>query len=557
MPYNPPVKTSASQPPTPIPRLAVTGRELCDLEMLLDGSFAPLDGFLGSRDYTSVLERLRLADGRVWPMPITLPVSAELAAAAESAGRLELTDPTGILVAELEVAEHFIADPRLEAEAVFGTTDPDHPGVAAALASSPHRLAGTLRRLGAVPHEDFLDLRLGPAAVRAHRERAGWERLVAFQTRNPLHRAHGELVRRAAAQIDGAVLLHPVVGRTRPGDLDATTRVRCYRAVLPRLGERALLAVLPLAMRMGGPREALWHSLIRANYGCTHIIIGRDHAGPGSDASGRPWYGPYEAQELVAAHADEIGIEPVFSKELVYVTAEQQYRPVDEVPAGADVGRLSGTEMRDRLARRQPLPQWFSYPEVERELVRGRPAPGAVVFLTGLPSAGKSTIATRLAARLAEHEGRASTVLDGDLVRRMLSAGLGFSREDREANIRRIGWVAAEVARHGGIAIAAAIAPFAASRGEARQFAREAGAEFVLVHVATSPAVCEQRDPKGLWAKARAGEISGFTGVSDPYEAPADAELILDAGAEDPDTLAARIQAVLEQRGILPGSGLS
>lgn len=545
-------------PAISLPRLALSGRELCDLELLLDGSFAPLTGFLGPRDYASVLADMRLADGSVWPIPVTLPLAdAELGERAAATGRLELTDPSGIVVAELEVEQLFEVDPEHEAFAVFGTLDPFHPGVAAALATPRRRVAGRVRALEAIPHEDFRDLRRGPTAVREMFAEAGWERVVAFQTRNPLHRAHAELVKRAAASAEAAVLLHPVVGRTRPGDLDAATRVRCYRAVLPRLGDRTALAVLPLAMRMAGPREAVWHALIRRNYGCTHLIIGRDHAGPGNDAAGRPWYGPYEAQELVTKFAEEIGIEPVFSRELVFVASDQSFRPIDEVPAGASVEKLSGTELRDRLASDQPLPEWFTYPEVERELRRGRTRRGAVVFLTGLPSAGKSTLATRLAAELSEHQGRNATVLDGDLVRRMLSAGLGFSREDREANIRRIGWVAAEIARHGGIAIAAAIAPFAASRAEARQFARDADAEFILVHVSTTPEVCEQRDPKGLWAKARAGEIGGFTGVSDPYEAPIDAELVLDAGTARPSVLVAEVIARLTAARVLePDRGL-
>lgn len=540
--------------PVTIPRLVVNGRELCDLELLLDGSFAPLTGFLGSQDYARVLAEMRLASGSLWPIPVTLaiadPVFAEQALAI---GKLELCDPTGILVAELEPTELFRVDQTAEALAVFGTDDPAHPGVASALATPAWRLAGPVRGVAPIPHSDFLDLRHSPAAIKALFADLGWDRIVAFQTRNPLHRAHVELVRRAAEGCDGAVLLHPVVGQTRPGDLDAATRVRCYRAVLPRLGDRVAMAVLPLAMRMGGPREALWHALIRRNYGCTHFIVGRDHAGPGVDPRGRAWYEPYAAQELVARHATEVGITPIFSQEVVFLADEERFAPLDEVPAGARVRSLSGTQLRDALAREEALPSWFTYPEVERELRRGRTSRGAVVFVTGLPSAGKSTLATGLAALLAEREGRAATVLDGDLVRRMLSAGLGFSREDREANIRRIGWVAAEVARHGGVAIAAAIAPFDESRRDARRYADEAGTTFLLIHLATPAGVCEERDPKGLWAKARSGEIGQFTGVSDPYEVPGDADLILDASITTPAKLADVVLARLAQLGVVEG----
>ena len=534
-------------------------RQLCDLELLIDGSFAPLTGFLGRRDAESVASGLRLSNHALWPMPILLDVPAALGGALAAGDLLALRDAEGAMLAVLHVEDAWELERERIAEAVFGTLDRAHPGVAQLLEHShPWAVGGTVEGLERPVHYDFAALRRTPAEVRAELERRGWTRTVAFQTRNPLHRSHVALTLEAARDCDAHLLLHPAVGATKPGDVDHFTRVRCYQHALRHYPEGlADLALLPLAMRMGGPREALWHALIRRNYGCTHFIVGRDHAGPGKDSSGRPFYGPYDAQELVGRHAAEAGIAMVPFEERVYVPALGSYAARSNVPAGAEILELSGTELRRRLETGEPLPDWYTYPEIAAELRRTHPErarQGFTVFFTGLSGAGKSTLANALAVKLLERGGRPVTLLDGDLVRRNLSTELGFSRQHRDLNIRRIGWVASEVTRHGGVALCAPIAPYDALRKEVRALVSPHGG-FVLVHVATEIAVCESRDRKGLYAKARAGLLPGFTGISDPYETPADAELVLDGGALTPRAAVESVIAWLEdQRYLLPHS---
>ena len=516
--------------------LDLAPRALCDLELLLTGAFAPLRGFLGRRDVESVGERMRLADGRLWPIPITLDVEAALAESLQPGEPLVLRDGEGVPLAVQWADEVYEIDRRAQAEQVFGTADRSHPGVEHLLERTPcWAVAGRLEGLATPHHADFADLRRTPAAVRAEIARRGWARVVGFQTRNPLHRAHFAMTFRALREQDAALLLHPAIGATRPGDVDVATRVRCYRHVLAHYpAERAMLALLPIAMRMAGPREAVWHALVRRNFGCTHFIVGRDHAGPGKDESGRPFYGPFAAQELAVSLQDEIGLTIVPFDEMVWVEDRGEFLPRREVPSGARIAEISGSEVRRRLEREQPLPEWFTFPEVAEELRRRHPPRhqrGLVVFFTGLSGSGKSTLARHLQARLLEFDRRGVTLLDGDVVRRHLSSELGFTRAHRDLNIHRIGFVAAEFARAGGIAICAPIAPYDAARREARRLARDGGGGFVLVHVSTPLAVCEARDRKGLYAKARAGLVKGFTGVSDPYEAPADAEVTIDTTA--------------------------
>jgi sulfate adenylyltransferase len=514
-----------------LPSWDLTARQLCDLEMLLCGAFSPLEGFLGRADYEAVCADMRLADGTLWPMPITLDVSDAFAAQAEPGARVGLRDGEGVLVAALEVTDVWTPDRRAEAQAVFRTTDPVHPGVAALERAHPVYLGGRLLGVHPPTHYDYPDLRDTPAQLRGKFERWGWTRIVAFQTRNPMHRAHQELTLRAARDVHANLLIHPVVGMTKPGDVDHYSRVRCYEHLLAHYPERSTaLSLLGLAMRMGGPREALWHAIIRKNYGCTHFIMGRDHAGPGNDAQGRPFYGPYDAQELVARHQSELGIEMVPFKEMVYVEERADYAAVDEVREGETVLSITGTEVRRRLAEGLDIPEWFSYPEVVAELRRSYPPrhrQGFTVFFTGLSGSGKSTIANALMVKLLEAGGRRVTLLDGDLVRKHLSSELGFSREHRDLNIRRIGYVASEITKHGGVAICAPIAPYAQTRREVRAMV-SAGGGFVEVYVATPIETCEARDRKGLYAKARAGVIKEFTGVSDPYEVPERPELTLD-----------------------------
>ena len=508
-------------------------RQLCDLELLLNGGFSPLQGFLGRADYEFVCSRMRLASGLLWPIPVALDLPAELARQLESKPHLALRDPEGVMLAALEVKEIWHPDRQAEAEAVFGTTSSEHPGVDALLnRTHPFYVAGHLEGLRLPAHHDFQSLRLTPAELRAKFERLGWSRVVAFQTRNPMHRAHFELTRRAAEQANANLLIHPSVGMTQPRDVDHYTRVRCYRALLTHFAPNtARLALLPLAMRMGGPREALWHAIIRKNFGCTQFIVGRDHAGPSRAASGKPFYGTYAAQELLAKHEEELGVRMIPFRNMLYLPESDTYVPEDEVPRGARTASISGTELRRRLAEGAVIPEWFTFPEIAGELkrtYRERGRQGFTVFLTGLSGAGKSSIASGLLQKFLEIGGRRVTLLDGDVVRTSLSSELGFSRAGRDTNIRRIGFVAAEVTKHGGIAICAPIAPFDSVRKEVRAMVEAAGGGFVLVHVATPLRVCEQRDRKGLYAKARAGLIPQFTGISDPYEQPGDAEITID-----------------------------
>ena len=502
-------------------------------------------------DYESVCNSMRLTDGTLWPMPITLDVSEELAQKLGAGAILALRDPEGVMLAALHVEEVWRPDPLAEAETVYGTTNREHPGVAHLL-DHTHTcfVAGRLEGVQSPVHYDFRSLRLAPTELRAEFQRLGWRRVVAFQTRNPMHRAHQELTLRAAKEVDANLLVHPVAGMTKPGDVDHYTRVRCYQALLSHYPQQTVkLALLPLAMRMAGPREAVWHAIIRKNYGCTHFIVGRDHAGPGSDSAGKPFYDPYAAQELLRENEEELGIHMVPFRTMVYVENLDAYVPENEVPSGVRSLGLSGSELRRCLAEGHEIPPWFTFPEVAQELRRSYPPrerQGFVLFLTGLSGAGKSTIANVLMVKLLELGGRPVTLLDGDIVRKHLSSELGFSKEHRDINIRRIGFVASETANNGGIAICAPIAPYDNVRKEVRAMVNHGGA-FVLVHVDTPLEVCEQRDRKGLYAKARAGIIQQFTGISDPYEAPDDAEVVIDTTETTPEEAAQEILLFLER----------
>jgi sulfate adenylyltransferase len=540
-----------------LPGIDLNPRQLCDLELLLSGAFSPLDGFLGQRDYESVVQHLRLADGTLWPMPITLDVSEAVAATITAGAEVALRDSQGVPLAVLEVQDIYRPDRLHEAQQVFGSTDRLHPGVAELLErTQPVALGGRLRGVQPPEHHDFSELRDTPRALRTWFAENGWSRIVAFQTRNPMHRAHRELTLRAAQQVGAKLLIQPVVGLTKPGDVDHYTRVRCYRALLPQYPQdSAKLSLLPLAMRMGGPREALWHAIIRKNYGASHFIVGRDHAGPGNDASGRPFYGPFDAQQLLTQHQDELGIQIVPFPAMVYAANRDEYLPSTDVTAGDDVRDISGTELRRHLHEGSEIPAWFSFPEVVdilRERHPAKAARGFALFFTGLSGSGKSTIAQAVIAQLLERTSRPVTVLDGDEVRKHLSRGLGFSREDRSANVTRIGYVASEIVRHGGIAICAPIAPFADDRATVRALV-EAHGNFVEIHVATAIEVCEARDRKGLYAQARAGKIAHFTGVSDPYEVPDRPELRVDGNAAEPAVLARQILALLRNTGLING----
>jgi sulfate adenylyltransferase len=535
------------------PSWDLTPRQLCDLELLANGGFSPLGGFMTRADYEAVLETMRLADGTLWTMPITLDISAELAARLGPGAPLGLRDPEGVLLAVLWIEDIWQPDRQREAELVFGIDSPEHSGVDHLHRSHSHLVGGTVEALQLPIHYDFRALRFSPAELRAEFSRLGWRGVVAFQTRNPMHRAHVELTMRAALEAEANLLIHPVVGLTNPGDVDHYTRVRAYQAILhhyPRY--TAQLSLLPLAMRMAGPREAVWHATIRKNYGATHFIVGRDHAGP-KDRQGRSFYDPYAAQELLAKHEEELGVAMVPFRDMVYVEDLDAYLPEDQVPAGSRVLSISGTELRARLADGRDIPSWFTFPEVAEELRRTHPAryrQGFTLFLTGLSGSGKSTIANVLLVKFLEMGGRPVTLLDGDIVRKHLSSELGFSKEHRDLNIHRIGFVASEITKNGGIAICAPIAPYNATRQAVRSMV-ERGGGFILVHVATPLEVCESRDRKGLYAKARAGLIEEFTGISDPYEEPTDAQVVLDTTDITPEEAAQEIILYLEREGYI------
>jgi sulfate adenylyltransferase len=538
-----------------IPSWDLTMRQLCDIELILNGAFSPLTGFLNQRDYEGVRDNMRLESGVFWPMPITLDVSDAFAETIEIGEKIALRDTEGVLIATMGVESIYRPDKDAEARAVFGTNDDTHPGVAYLMhRAHPLYVGGSLNGIEAPTHYDFKHLRDTPKELRERFRKLGWRKVVAFQTRNPMHRAHLELTFRAAKDVEANLLIHPVVGMTKPGDVDHFTRVRCYEQLLPHYPEQTTaLSLLPLAMRMGGPREAAWHALIRKNYGCTHFIVGRDHAGPGNDRDGKPFYGPYDAQQILRDHADELDITMVPFRNMVYVEEHAQYEPDDEVESGSRVLSISGTELRRRLRDGLEIPDWFTFPEVAGELRRTHPPryrQGFTVFFTGLSGSGKSTVANALMVKLMEMGGRPVSLLDGDVVRKHLSSELGFSKEHRDLNIQRIGYVASEITKNGGIAICAPIAPYAQTRRLVREMVEPLGG-FVEIHVSTPLEVCEARDRKGLYAKARAGIIKGFTGIDDPYEVPQSPEMAIDTSDVTPDMLAHRILVKLESLGFI------
>jgi len=540
-----------------LPSWDLTARQVCDLELLMNGGFNPLKGFLSQEDYEGVVENMRLTDGSLWPIPINLDVTQAFADDVKTGNDIALRDPEGVILAIMSVTDNWVPNKANEAAKVFGADDDAHPAVNYLHnTAGPVYLGGPITGIQQPVHYDFRGQRNTPNELRAFFRKMGWRKVVAFQTRNPLHRAHQELTFRAAKDAQANLLIHPVVGLTKPGDIDHFTRVRCYEAVLDQYpSSTTSMSLLNLAMRMAGPREAVWHGLIRKNHGCTHIIIGRDHAGPGKNSAGDDFYGPYDAQDLFKANADDMGIEMIDFKHMVYVQERAQYEPADEVLKGDTVLNISGTELRRRLSEGLEIPEWFSFPKVVEELRKTKPPrhkQGFTVFFTGFSGSGKSTIANALMVKLMEMGGRPVTLLDGDLVRKNLSSELGFSKEHRDLNIRRIGYVASEITKNGGIAICAPIAPYATTRRAVREEIAEFGA-FIEVHVATSIEECERRDRKGLYKLARAGKIKEFTGISDPYDVPVDPELSIDTEHVDVDNCAHQVLLKLESMGLISG----
>jgi len=538
-----------------LPSIKITTRNLCDLELIATGGFSPLATFMGKADYDRVLKEMRLADGTLFPLPITLTADPkELPTVGEE---LALRNANFDLIAVMRLDEVFHWDADTEAALAYGSTDSKHPMVSEMGRWGKVCISGPLKVINLPRYYDFVDLRLTPAQVRERLEAMGHDNVVAFQTRNPLHRIHEELTKRAAAQVNGSLLIHPTVGMTKPGDVDHYSRTRTYKALVDNHYDKSktMLSLLPLAMRMAGPKEVLLHAIIRRNHGANHFVVGRDHAGPGNDSTGKPFYGPYDAQENMKKYESELGVKMIPFEMLVYLPDEGRYVEEKDVPKGAKTANISGTQVREEyLAKGKLLPEWFTRPEtaeILRETYPPRHKQGFGIWFTGLSGSGKSATTQVLTSLLLER-GRETAILDGDVVRTHLSKGLGFSKEDRDTNILRIGFVAGEIVHAGGIVICAAISPYRATREEARKMV---GENFIEIFMDTPVEICEQRDVKGLYAKARQsmadGKPMGFTGVDDPYEPPINPEITLKGYDSTPEDNARIIIKYLEEQGFL------
>ncbi|MDA8402991.1 MAG: bifunctional sulfate adenylyltransferase/adenylylsulfate kinase [Desulfobacteraceae bacterium] len=538
-----------------LPDIALNDRQLCDLEMLAVGGFSPLSGFMARADYESVLDRMRLKNDVLWPVPVCLDAPEALARKLKTGELLALRDPEGFLLAVMHVTDIWEVDRKKEAAQVFETLDIHHPGVWHLFhKSGPFYIGGDIEVISLPLHFDFKQLRLTPAELRAIYAKLGWNRIVGFQTRQPLHRFLFEMTMRAMRQARANLLLLPSVGMTRPGDFDHYTRVRCYQAVFRYFPPNShLTSLLPLAMRLSGPRDAVLDAIIAKNYGCSHFIVGHDHASPGHDLNGRLFYESDRARNTALSFSEELKVEIVSFEKLVYLPFEDEYRSIDEAPENAQTIFMTGTDIRNRIHQGRRIPEWATFKEVVEELQKAYPPPrrqGFTVFLTGLSGAGKSTVAKVLYSLFLEIGDRPVTLLDGDIVRHNLSSELTFSKEHRDINVRRIGYVASEITKNRGIAICAPIAPYERTRREVRQTIEQYGG-FIEVHVSTPIAECERRDRKGMYAKARAGLIKGFTGVDDPYESPESPELRINTTNLTPVESAQEILLFLGKKGYI------
>ncbi|KAJ2009742.1 Sulfate adenylyltransferase [Coemansia thaxteri] len=553
-----PIRAALQAEADTLPYVVLTERQLCDLELILNGGFSPLEGFHTQNEYTSVVANSRLPDGTLWTIPIYLDIDrVELDRLGVAAGsRLTLRDPRDDqALAIITVSDLYHADRATEAIQVYGANDQAHPAVHYLFNNTRDTLVGgSVQAVNAPQHYDYVSIRRSPAEVRALFKKLNWTRVVAFQTRNPMHRAHRELTVRAARLRHANVLIQPVVGLTKPGDIDHFTRVRVYQAIMPKYPNgMAQLSLLPLAMRMGGPREAVWHAIIRKNFGATHFIIGRDHAGPGPNSQGQDFYGPYDAQDLVLTYKSELDIDVVPFQMLTYLPDTDEYLPANEVPQGANTLNISGTELRRRLKTGAPIPAWFSYPEVVRILREANPPrdkQGFTVFLTGLHASGKEPIARALQVALNQEGGRSVSLLLGETIRHELSSELGYTKRERDINVARIGFVASELTRSGAACIAAPIAPYSAARQLVKQQVSKSGG-FYLVHVATPLDACIKNDRAGVYSRAIAGEIKGFTGIDDVYEAPENPDLVADITKSSISQIVHEIILLLERDGYI------
>ena len=537
------------------PSLQLSDRHLCDLELVINGGFDPLIGFMAQIDYDSVVSDMRLSDGSLWPMPITLDVDDKFVSKISNNPKITLRDKEGFILAILTIQDIWKPDLEFEAQSVFGTRDTKHPGVHYLLnISNKNYIGGKIERVSSPHHYDYQELRHTPDELKSIFKNKNWDKIIAFQTRNPIHRAHFELTTKAMKELDANLLIHPVVGMTKPGDVDHFTRTRCYEHIMKEYPKStAFLSLLPLAMRMGGPKEALLHAKVRKNYGCTHLIVGRDHAGPGLDSNNEPFYGPYEAQDILKSYQDELGIEMVPFKFMVFIPKVETFKAIDDVDQGEEYKTLSGTELRQLLDKGKGIPEWFTFRSVAHELELSNPPltkRGLTIFFTGLSGSGKSTLANGLVTRFLEEGSRPVTLLDGDIVRTNLSSELGFSKEHRSINIKRIGYVASEITKNGGIAICAPIAPYQEDRLYNRKLISKEGG-YIEIFVNTPIEKCEERDSKGLYALAREGKIKEFTGVSDPYEEPLDAEIVVNSSGENPEILVKEIYQKIFNMGFI------
>ncbi len=555
------------------PSIDLDHRQTCDLELLLNGGYSPLRGFMGRADYDSVLKDMRLANGAFWPMPIMLDIDAKTAASLNPGMRVALRDLEGFMLAVLTVSDTWEADRSAEISAkVTGLTQ----------SARTHYLGGGLQGLAQPVRHDYASLWLTPQALRDFFIRHGWQRVAAFKTQRALHRAEHDFTQQAAAEHQASLLISPIMSTIRSDTLDYHNQMRCYQAVMPHYpASTTTLALLPLTLRgavssgirppwmaevskmqehffdlplvtlalpcAAGVRELLWHAMVYRNHGCTHLIIDQRDLPDGTDLDG--------LRSGFAAFQKEIGVELIMMPPLVYVEDRAQHMPKDKVPEGARVIDFSGVELRRRLTEGLEIPPWFSYAGVLQALRQAQPARsqrGFTIFFTGLSGAGKSTIAKALMIKLLEMGGRNVTLLDGDVVRKHLSSELGFSKEHRDINVRRIGYVASEITKHGGIAICAPIAPYTAMRRAVREMIEPLGG-FFETYICTSIEVCEGRDRKGLYAKARAGLVKEFTGISDPYEVPEHPEVMLDTSVLSVDEAVQQILLRLERDGYVHG----
>lgn len=537
------------------PSWNLTSRQICDLELLMNGAFSPLEGFMSETQYNRVCTEMRLSTDTLWPIPITLDVDEEFASKVDTGDLIALRDPEGVMLAKMQVEDKWCPDRKIEAASVYGTEDPCHEGVRFLLNDSGNwYIGGKIAGLQDPVHFDFLPLRLSPKEVRKEFSKFGWRKIVAHHTSEIIHRAQYEMTMDLIRKYDAKLLLHPSACLNRPGDMDHYTRIRCYQSLSVYYPHDSVrLYLIPLSFRMAGPREALLHAIIRKNYGCSHFIVVPHHAEPQKPSSGKRYYHPYAAQKLADEYKDEIGVEMATSSNFVYVKQKDSYIPETEVKKGTQVSRITDSDLRNRLSRCTQLPSWFTFPEIEHQLLRSYPPrnrQGFTLFFTGLSGSGKSTIANSFIAKFLETANRPVTLLDGDIVRKILSSELGFSREDRNINIMRIGFVANEITKSGGIALCAPIAPYESVRKQVRKLIEQNGG-FILIYVSTSIEICEKRDRKGLYAKAKAGIIKGFTGISDPYEVPTNPDLTIDSSKLSPYEAACEIILHLEDAGYI------